>query len=281
MTVHPEVSADQARLLQWALKKGKQETLVPTLVPAEYLGGRRGRVALCVSAAIGTLLLMVVEIGAGLILGAIFWGIVGWSYVKHKHARDLAMARLRSNPFHIIAEHKGRYATGEALDDQARGMLGRAQAAVDSVLDSPLHREGLLLDETRNRVVLTDVEWSLARDLYSQAPVRNRIENTPAVGERSRQAAERARAALAEDLARVEARIRTLESYADRVRAAELEAQDRELAAELDAIADHAELVGAGRPEHDASLSALVQAQELALEIAALSDGREPQEPAQ
>ena len=280
-TVHPEVSEESADDLQWALDEAAKSPLAPTWVPDEPLGGRVGQLAL-VGILVFLFALMAV---ASWELAAFLGGVTGlfiWSlYGRYVLARDRALIELELNPYHILEDHKGLYTTGEALGDQARGMLGRAQAAVDSVLDSSLHREGLLLDETRNRVVLTDVEWSLARDLYSQAPTRNRIENTPAVGERSRQAAARARAVLAEDVARVEARIRTLESYADRVRAAELEAQDREVAAELDAIADHAELVGAVRSEHDESLSALVQAQQLALEVAAFSDGRESQGPVQ
>ncbi|MFD6949593.1 MULTISPECIES: hypothetical protein [unclassified Nocardiopsis] len=161
------------------------------------------------------------------------------------------------------------------LDHTSNALFGRAQRAVDAVLGSSLHRQGLLLDEVRNRVVLADVEWSLAQSLAQQTRIRHRIDSTPVPGERSRQAAERARAVLAEDVAEVEARIRMLESYADKVRAAELEEQDRRAAAEFDAIANQAAEAQAAHPQQNEALGSLVQAQNLALQIEALSPGAE------
>ncbi len=75
-------------------------------------------------------------------------------------------------------------------------MLGRVQRAVDAVLGSSLQEQGLLLDGPRNRVVLADAEWALAQSILHQARSRHTLDTTPAVGERSERAAERARAAL-------------------------------------------------------------------------------------
>ncbi|GAA1460777.1 hypothetical protein NE857_10110 [Nocardiopsis exhalans] len=116
----------------------------------------------------------------------------------------------------------------ETPHPEGRGILGRVQRAVDAVLGSSLQEQGLLLDGARNRVVLADAEWALAQSILHQARSRYTLDTTPAVGERSERAAERARAA-------VEAK--------------------------------------AARPHLDASLSALLKARELALEVAALAPG--------
>lgn len=173
------------------------------------------------------------------------------------------------------AAFEGRYVSGTMLDGLGRDMLGRIQRAVDTVLESPLQEQGLLLDGARNRVVLTDMEWTLAQSILHQSRSRHTLDTTQVVGERSERAAERARAALEADTAQVEARIRVLRAYAERVREAERELRDRELEVEFDAIADSAVEAKAARPHQDASLRALVRAQELALEVAALSPGPE------
>src|SRR5699024_5464092 len=108
-----------------------------------------------------------------------------------------------------------------------------------------------------------------------QTGTRDKTASPPTPGERSRQAAERARAVLAEDVEEVEARIRTLEDYADKVRAAELEEQDQRAAAEFEKIANQAAEAQAAHPHQNAALTSLVQAQNLALQIEALSPGTE------
>ncbi len=195
-----------------------------------------------------------------------------WYLHQRRVGREAERARAQ-DPAHIIAEFQGRYVAADMLDHTSNALLGRAQGAVDTVLGSSPHRQGLLLDEVRNRVVLADVEWSLAQSLVQQTSTRHKIDSTPTPGERSRLAAERARAVLAEDVAEIETRIRTLEAYADKVRAAEMEEQDRRAAAEFDAIADRTAEAQAAHPQQNEALSSLVQAQNLALQIEALSPG--------
>ncbi|WP_241480233.1 hypothetical protein [Nocardiopsis halotolerans] len=161
------------------------------------------------------------------------------------------------------------------LDEEARALLERTQRAVDTVLESPLHERGLLLDTVRNRVVLADVEWSVALSLLHQSGARERIDRTPTPGERSREAAARARAVLDAETAEVTARIAVLEDYADRVRAAELDDQDRRSTRELDAIAAEAAEPGAVHEQRYAMLDSLVRAQETALRVAALAEDGE------
>jgi hypothetical protein len=209
---------------------------------------------------------------AGLLAAALMLTAVG----KSIHSRLQDRAEPVQEPG-SLAEFEGRYVSGSMLDDPGRGMLGREQRAVDAVLGSSLQEQGLLLDGSRNRVVLVDVEWTLAQSILHHARSRHTLDTTPAVGERSERAAERARAALESDTAAVDARIRVLEAYAERVQEAELEIRDRQLEAEFDAIADRAAEAKAARPHQDVSLKALVRAQELALEVVALADGPVPE----
>lgn len=210
----------------------------------------------------------------GFVLPISLVAILLWLFYRCQVTKETERARAQS-PACIIAEFKGDYVAADMLDWPSSQLLGRAQRAVDTVLGSSLHQQGLLLDEARNRVILADVEWSLAQSLLQQTRVRHKINNTPTPGERSRQAAERARAVLEEDVAEVEGRARTLEVYADKVRAAELEEQDRRAAAEFEAIADRAAEAQAIHPQQNEALSSLVQAQDLALQVEALSPASE------
>ncbi|WP_304455510.1 hypothetical protein [Nocardiopsis sp. YSL2] len=171
----------------------------------------------------------------------------------------------------VTAEFADRFVDPQTLDDQARDLLGRAQRAVDTVLESSLHDRGLLLDTARNRVVLADIEWSIARSLERHTGSRRQIAAVPTPGERSRRAAERARAALEEDVRAVLWRIARLEDYAGKVGAAELEIEDRRAAARLDEITESTLRAGAAAPHDDATLTSLVEAQEAALELASLA----------
>ncbi|WP_150251944.1 hypothetical protein [Nocardiopsis deserti] len=187
----------------------------------------------------------------------------------------LQQADTEHDPVRTVVSAEGEFVSPGTLDEESRALLERAQGAVDAVLGSPLHERGLLLDTVRNRVVLADVEWSVARSLLHQTRVRERIARTPTPGQRSREAAARAGAVLAAETAEVTARIAVLEDYAGRVRAAELDEQDRRSARELDAIAAEAAEVGAVHEQSAEMLDSLVRAQELALRVAALADDQD------
>ncbi|MBB6118837.1 hypothetical protein [Nocardiopsis algeriensis] len=177
----------------------------------------------------------------------------------------------------LLAESlTGHHVSPEMLDEDCRGLLRRAQGAVDAVLSSSLHEEGLLLDSVRNRVVLADAEWSVAEGLLRQTRERERMAGLPTPGELSRRASDRALAALDRDLGRIAERVRLLEEYADRVRAAEDERQDRASAREFDAIAERAAVEGAAHRQQEEALASLVRAQETALRVAEFDVSGDP-----
>jgi hypothetical protein len=66
-------------------------------------------------------------------------------------------------------------------------------------------------------------------------------------------------------------RIARLEDYAEKVGAAELEIEDRRAAARLNEITETTLRAGAAAPMEDATLRSLLEAQEMALELAALT----------
>ncbi|WP_460755141.1 hypothetical protein [Nocardiopsis oceani] len=206
----------------------------------------------------GLVLLTLAVIAGHMLFGA------AWVTLFHEVWWSVKLTRAHRT----LEAFRGRYVSADMLDRRANDMLARAQRAVDTVLDSPIHRRGLLLDETRNRVVLTEAEWAVADSLCEQTETRIRLNSTTTLGERSRQAAQRVGAALLYDVERVEARIRVLESYAAKVRRAEDQEQDRQLAARLDGLADRIIVDGAAHDQQDESVCALVDAQRLALEMA-------------
>ncbi|UOE20489.1 hypothetical protein NI17_004475 [Thermobifida halotolerans] len=272
VTVHPELVPEQVERLENALT-GKE----PRDVREDAKPGPGPVVKGCgigLLAAVGVVLAVLVlssEASGAVLLGALaVWGaVIGLTgYPQYRRWRIQRQDAQEETADSL----EDRFVTAAMLDESGRELLARAQQAVDTVLDSSPHRQGLLLDEARNRVVLKDVEWSLAQSLLHQSEARRRIDATPTPGERSRAAAERARAALERDTAQVEERVRLLESYAAKVRAAEAEEQDRRAAAALEAIAVDVAQAGAAHPHHAETLASLVEAQEAALRVAALTD---------
>ncbi|TDQ48013.1 hypothetical protein [Actinorugispora endophytica] len=275
VTVHPGLSPEEAAGLNLALSRlrSREEPAEAPEPPSAPRQAGCGRVGAFTGG--GVILLVVLGIspvafGALLLsLGLLWSGLV--VAARHAKRRELRL-RQEKDPERVVASLQGRFVSADALDRPARELLLRAQTAVDTVLRSSPHRQGLLLDRTRNQVVLADIEWSLAESLLRQSRNRRRIDTTPTPGERSRRAAERARAALDKDVAGVRARIKVLESYADKVRAAEREEEDRRAAEVLEAITADVTQAGAAHPYQDEALGSLVQAQELALRVASLSD---------
>ncbi|WP_304451757.1 hypothetical protein [Nocardiopsis sp. YSL2] len=285
ITVHPEVDAERARRLGRAVRRGyhRDPPPAPPWRPAAAARARPWTVGgwAAGGSALGCLGLVafVFLLGAPVlaVLGFVIMvvlGVVGGATL-------LGSAMVTDDtrvPSSAHDHHRAGYALAEGLRDwfvdpgmldaPARALLGRAQRAVDSVLASSLHDQGLLLDTVRNQVVLRDVEWSIADRLREHTRTRRTIGGIATPGEHSRRAAERAREVLDEDVARVTDRVRVLEDYASKVSTAELSAYDRRAAARLDALTLAA---GADHGQQDEALASLVEAQRLALRVAELS----------
>ncbi|MFE6303943.1 hypothetical protein [Nocardiopsis sp. NPDC057823] len=184
--------------------------------------------------------------------------------------------RERRDPRRVLESLADHYVLQEQVEGEYRVLLERTRAAVDAVLESAPHREGLLLDTVRNRVVLAETEWTIARGLARLSGEAARADGTPIAGERSRAAAERARAALAEERGHLERRIGLLEEYAAGVRSFEAERADAASAREFDAITDRVLESGAAHGLHDEALASLVRAQELALRLSDLTGPERP-----
>jgi hypothetical protein len=274
VTLHPDLGrADADRLLTALRGRHGEDTRTPDPArPGEAAGhvGKPVRLAYLGLAGIAYLVMLAAGPVAALIV--LFTGATVVLVARGVAAEPtMRPARRRQDPEEVRAAFAGRYIDPRTLDGQARELLGRAQRAVDTVLDSSLHDRGLLLDAVRNRVVLADIEWSIARSLERHTRSRLQIAAVPTPGERSRRAAERARAVLDQDVRAVLSRIARLEDYAEKVGAAELEIEDRRAAARLNEITETTLRAGAAAPMEDATLRSLLEAQEMALELAALT----------
>ncbi|GAB2492858.1 hypothetical protein [Nocardiopsis aegyptia] len=296
LSVHPEVDAERAGRLAAAVRRGYHRNPPPAPLwrpppPARPRRPARPRATagwvvgtgalgalglLSLAFLLGSAVMMVAGFVMMLVLG------VGGGVAMVGSLLSAEVPRARPT---VHDDHAAGYALAEdlrdwfvdpdMLDAPARALLGRAQRAVDSVLASSLHDQGLLLDTVRNRVVLSDVEWSIADRVRDHTRTRRTIKGIATPGEHSRRAAERAREVLDEDVSRVTERVRVLEDYAGKVSTAELAAYDRRAAARLDALTLAA---GVDHRQQDEALSSLVEAQRLALRVAELSTGPEPLE---
>ncbi|MEU4578513.1 hypothetical protein ACBI99_41145 [Nonomuraea sp. ATR24] len=118
--------------------------------------------------------------------------------------------------------YAGRFVLREDLDEAARALMTRAQTAVDAVLDSNVHAEGLL-DDIRNAVMLPAQEWEIARLLAKLSELRAEHRGVVAEGITPEVAAvaEPLAQALDSSEAAVLARVEALERYAGHVADAE------------------------------------------------------------
>jgi hypothetical protein len=115
----------------------------------------------------------------------------------------------------------GRYLTRADLDTEAADVLERAYVAVASIESSDVVRDGLL-DTVRNGVVLRHHLWEIGEALRRQTRVRRDADPIPYGPDQELNAiVRRQREALAASVADVTRRVRGLEDYADRVRAAD------------------------------------------------------------
>ncbi|MEV4255250.1 hypothetical protein AB0J52_19030 [Spirillospora sp. NPDC049652] len=121
---------------------------------------------------------------------------------------------------HELDRRRDRFVVADDLDEDARALLVRAQAAVDTVRESEVNREGLL-DKAENAVLLPREEWEIAHVLAHQS--RLRADDPKPVDELPEVAAALGvlREKLALSVTAVTRRVEALERYADRVRAAD------------------------------------------------------------
>ncbi|WP_030164104.1 hypothetical protein [Spirillospora albida] len=154
-----------------------------------------------------------------------------------------------------LERRRDRYVTPEDLDTPGRDLLARVQAAVDTVRDSEVNREGLL-DTVDNAVTLPRQEWEIAQVLARQARLRGEQEEMSASARLPEvdAALRPLRAKLELSVAAVTRRVEALERYAERA-----EEADEALRATR-----HLEAIAARAPEYDELLADTVR-DELAL----------------
>lgn len=130
----------------------------------------------------------------------------------------------------IAPHHESGYVRAKDLDQTSQDLMTRAVEAVEVITGSRVNREGLL-DEIAHEVVLPRQLWEIARVLLRQTELRAdqaraddslMTEELAAVLQPQRQA-------LLQSLTAVTGRVERLETYAQRIRAADsaLEARDR------------------------------------------------------
>ncbi|MFG1946917.1 hypothetical protein [Nonomuraea sp. NPDC048826] len=130
----------------------------------------------------------------------------------------------------------GRYVLREELDEGARQLMARTQAAIDSVMESHVNAEGLL-DDVRNAVMLPAQEWEIARLLAKLSELRAGHRQVVAEGVTPEVAAVAEPLAQALDSSEraVVARVEALERYAGHVADAERAHRARDQIARLSA----------------------------------------------
>ena len=120
-----------------------------------------------------------------------------------------------------LARRRDRYLVPQDLDDEGRALLARVQAAIDTVRESRVNREGLL-DTVDNAVTLPRQEWEIAQVLARQAGLRGQQRAAARSGPPEMEEALRPyREKLDLSVRAVTRRVEALERYAERVRAAD------------------------------------------------------------
>lgn len=174
----------------------------------------------------------------------------------------------------LLEEAHGQdYVDPGLLAQQDHEALASLQEAVDSVLASPLHRSGQLLDASQNTVVLRDLEWQIACDLLKASQAEDDL---AAVGEpRSGRetvmsALERATHAINEIRSATHKRTDAIIAYADRVQQVQELMEDVKRAEEYSRIANDLRAQVTGGTQQDEALESLLAVQQEAMKIAQL-----------
>jgi hypothetical protein len=158
---------------------------------------------------------VVIMIGSALLMVSVL--------LRPRPDAEVARRRAREREVYEAARrHEGRYVVRDRLDDPARGLMARAQAAIDQVMDSSVNAEGLL-DDARNAVMLPAQEWEIARLLAKLSELRAEHQEVVSEGVIPEVAAVAAPLAHALDSSQeaVLARVEALERYAGHVADAE------------------------------------------------------------
>lgn len=137
------------------------------------------------------------------------------AFVSRQMSEDAYRARS-------LRVRRDRYLTPEEFDEPAQSLLHRVQTAVDTVLESEVHKEGLL-DTVDNSVTLPQQEWEIAQVLARQSKLRREQDEILAPGtEPEVEAALRPlREKLDLSVHALTRRVEALELYADRTVAAD------------------------------------------------------------
>jgi hypothetical protein len=137
------------------------------------------------------------------------------AFVSRQMSEDAYRARS-------LRVRRDRYLTPEEFDELAKQLLQRVQAAVDTVLESEVHKEGLL-DSVDNSVTLPQQEWEIAQVLARQSKLRNEQQEilTPGAEPEVEAALRPLRNKLDLSVKALTRRIEALELYAERTQAAD------------------------------------------------------------
>lgn len=277
LSISPELDGiDRQRIVNGLASAEKAPVqLFPMLL--SHAKSKAGKSFLHAGAVAVFVLIMISPVVA--VILAVVVALVGL-FILHRFGRSLqggnqtSSRRSKQGPAPENRElkfYEGRFVSPESLDEEAREVLVRCQTAVDRILESSLHTQNLLLDAPRNRIVLEDVEWTVAARLRQHTRARESIRDLTADGLTEGEAADRARSVLTEDVDQVHQRVATLEDYARQVMRAELERRDHPVSKKLHQVADDIVVTGAAQPHEDEALDALLDAQRLALEVQSLS----------
>ncbi|MEO3792295.1 hypothetical protein ABGB14_18955 [Nonomuraea sp. B10E15] len=158
---------------------------------------------------------VVIMTGAALLIVSVLLRPRPDAEVERRHALERVV-------YDHAGGYDGRFVLREHLDDAARPLLGRAQAAIDQVMSSGVNAEGLL-DDVRNGVMLPAQEWEIARLLAKLSALRAEHQEVVAEGVTPEVAAVAGPLAEALDSSQraVLARVEALERYAGHVADAE------------------------------------------------------------
>jgi hypothetical protein len=142
--------------------------------------------------------------------------------------------RLRQR-YRELARHPDRVIFPDALDNDSRRLLARAQNAIDAILSSQVRAAGLLMAD---EPVLRRHEWEIACALRELTRVRALSAGASGEGALTAAVLDAQRQALGIAADATDSRVSALERYADQVAAADAAHRDWESALQLAGLND-------------------------------------------
>ncbi|MEU3025920.1 hypothetical protein ABZ644_24855 [Nocardiopsis alba] len=204
------------------------------------------------------------------VLGLIVGPIIFFIYETRRQARILKFLQDDAQPQYVAGRD---YITFDMLSPEDQDIAHTLLLDVDTILSTQLPEpQDKLIDHTRNRVVLDDVRWQLAKELFAISQFTNELNELAPEGPMASTAKAKAQKGIEDRRTQVRDRVAVIAAYANEIRAIAARITDLETASRINRITAKLALDTADHTQADESLASLEGLKAAALAVSELHE---------